>query len=271
MNGLSLVPRDLVSTARAMPAILGTSVKATLALRRSFWLQAVLMFINNAAFFVFWVLFFHRFDEVRGWRLEDTAALYGIVAFGWGFGVILFGGVPRLARSILDGELDPLLVQPKSVLLQAITVRSGASGWGDLGTGAILIGIVAAGDPALIPLALAGSVASAAVFTATGVILHSSAFWLSRIEVLAGQLHEFQLTFSLYPANLFGGGIRLILYTAIPAGFAGYLPVDLVRSPDPAAAVLLIAGVIAYILAAVTLFDLGLRFYTSGNRVGGVW
>lgn len=271
MKGLDFGLRDLIATIRTAPAIVGTSLKATFALRRSFWLQAVFMLINNGAFFVFWVIFFHRFEEIRGWRLEDTAALFGIVAFGWGFSVVLFGGVHQLARAIVEGELDPLLVQPKSVLFQAITVRSNASGWGDAATGVVLVGILAAREPSLIPLAVLGALASTAIFTATGIFLQASAFWLGRTEVLARQVQEFVLNFSLYPANLFGGGLRLILFTAIPAGFAGYLPADLVRSPDPAAAAALAGGVLVYCLGAAALFELGLRSYTSGSRFGGVW
>jgi ABC-2 type transport system permease protein len=259
------------SAPRFAAALAATNLKATFALRRSFWLQAVFMLVNNVTFFVVWIIFFDRFGEIRGWGLEDTAALFGIVALGWGISVVLFGGAGTLARTIADGELDPLLVQPKSPLLQAIAVRSNASGWGDIATGIAFLAILSTREPGLLPFALLGALASAAVFTATAILFQASAFWLSRIEVAARQVQEFVLTFSLYPASLFSGVLRTVLFTAIPAGFAGYLPADLVRSPDPAAAAALAGGVLVYCLGAAALFQLGLRSYTSGSRFGGVW
>ena len=40
------------------------------------------------------------------------------------------------------------------------------------------------------------------------------------------------MTFSLYPRPLFGGAISFLLYTVLPAGFVGFLPVELVRAPS---------------------------------------
>lgn len=36
----------------------------------AFITQVVSMMLNNAVYFLFWVIFFTRFKEVRGWGLE---------------------------------------------------------------------------------------------------------------------------------------------------------------------------------------------------------
>jgi viologen exporter family transport system permease protein len=60
--------------------------------------------------------------------------------------------------------------------------------------------------------------------------------------------------------------LRLVLFTILPAGFVGYLPVALVREPSPARAVLLCAGAAGYLAFAVLVFHRGLRRYASGSR-----
>jgi ABC-2 type transport system permease protein len=100
------------------------------------------------------------------------------------------------------------------------------------------------------------------------VILHSAAFWMGRIEPLAAMLSDFTLTFSLYPRPLFGGPVRLLLFTVIPAGFVGWLPVESVRDPSLAAVAGTIAGTALLMTLAAAVFSLGLRRYESGNRFG---
>ena len=58
----------------------------------------------------------------------------------------------------------------------------------------------------------------------------------------------------------------LSLFTIIPAGFAGYLPADLIRSPSLGVALWLALGVAAYVALAVWVFQRGLRWYASGSR-----
>ena len=226
------------------------------------------MVANNVLYFAFWWIFFERFEEVRGWRIEDVAALFGVVAFGFGAAVVFAGGVRDLSRTIVDGDLDSYLTQPKSPLLHAIASRTYASGWGDMGSGIVLLSFSGLVDWATLPLVVVAVSCSAVVFVASGVILHSLAFWLGRIEALARQLWEFLLTFSIYPRSLFGGALKLVLFSVIPAGFIGYLPVELVRNFEWTGLLAAVGGAAFYAVLAVRVFDAGLRRYESGNRFG---
>ncbi len=256
---------------RYASALVTTNLKASLALRGAFWLQASFMLLNNVTFFVTWLIFFHRFNEVRGWRLDDMLVLFAVVAGGYGLFNVLAGGALQLARAIGDGDLDPILVQPRPPLLQIVASRSTASGWGDLATGVIFLSLATRSHLAAAPLGLAAIVASAVVFTASAVLLQSLAFWLGRIEVVARQMLEFQITFGLYPSSLFGGALRVVLYTAIPAGFVGYLPAEFVRTASLPALAALFAGTAFFVALALVVFHRGLRVYESGSRFGGVW
>jgi ABC-2 type transport system permease protein len=247
-------------------ALVATNLKATLALRSAFVIHVVFMALNNFTFFVFWWALMGHVTTLRGWRLSDIEMLFGIVAAAFGLTVTLAGGVRHLGRLIDDGDLDTLLTQPKSVLVHALGMRAQPSGFGDLISG--LIFVVWSGQISWrsTPIVVVVIVASALIFVACGIVFFSLMFWLGRVETVATQLWELLVTFSLYPEPLFGGALRLVLFTLLPAGFVGYLPVRILHTPSLASMAILLLVAIAYLCVAVLLFDRGLRRYSSGSR-----
>ena len=246
-------------------ALVATNLKSSFALRGAFWLQAALMVANNVLYFVFWWIFFARFQEVRGWKVTDVSALYGIVAVGFGAAVVFAGGVRELSNRVRNGDLDAYLTLPKNPLLHLVASRTMASGWGDMASGAIFIGVSGLVTWRSWPLALVAVGASAVVFVATGVIMHSLSFWLGRITMLARQIWDFQITFSIYPSPLFGGILKVLLFTVIPAGFIGFLPCELLRDFQWSGLAAAVGGAAAYTALAVWVFAAGLRRYESGS------
>jgi len=247
-------------------ALIATNLKAALALRGAFVMQAAFMALNNATFFVFWWALMRHVRTIRGWTLGDIQLLFGIVAAAVGLTVTVAGGVRHLGRFIEDGDLDTLLTQPKSVLAYALGVRSMPSGVGDFVSGLIFIAWSGQVSWRLLPLVGAAIVASALVFVACGIVFFSLAFWLGKVETVARQLWDLLITFSLYPEPLFGGMLRLALFTVLPAGFVGYLPARVVHAPSILGVGALAIGSVAYVGLAVLVFDRGLRRYASGSR-----
>jgi ABC-2 type transport system permease protein len=248
-------------------ALLAANVKATLMLRGAFLMQVVFMALNNLTFFVFWWALMRRVPDVRGWRLGDIQVLFGVVAAGFGAAVTLAGGVRHLGRFIDEGELDTLLTQPKPVLVHALGLRLQASGFGDVLSGIVLIAYSGQVSWRALPAVVLAIVASAVVFVASGIVFFSLAFWLGTVETLARQLWELLITFSLYPEPLFGGVLRLALFTLLPAGFIGYVPARLVQRPSLADALLLTAAAAGYLAIGAVVFNRGLRRYASGSRL----
>src|SRR5262249_40134229 len=205
-------------------ALLATNLKASAALRGAFAMQVVFMILNNLSFFVFWWVLMRRVPNVRGWRLGDIEVLFGVVASGFGLAVTFAGGVRHLGRLIHEGELDTLLTQPKPVLLHALGLRLQASGFGDVLSGIAFIAWSGQVSWRGAPLAALAIAASALVFLACGIVFQSLAFWLGNVEAVARQLWDLVVTFAVYPEPLFGGVLRLVLFTLLPAGLVGYLP-----------------------------------------------
>ena len=108
--------------------------------RVSFLTQVVGMMLNNAIYFVFWIIFFARFEEINGWDLVDMLFLFGVVATGFGAGTYLFGNAVRLSTLIASGQMDYYLSLPRPVLLHALASRSNASSAGDFTYGLFSFG-----------------------------------------------------------------------------------------------------------------------------------
>ena len=249
-------------------ALLTTNLKAAAALRGAFVMQVVFMMLNNLTFFVFWWALMRRVPDVRGWHLGDIQVLFGIVAAAFGVTVTLAGGVRDLSRLIDEGELDTLLAQPKPVLLHALGLRLQASGFGDMLSGIAFIASSGQVSWRAAPVVLLAIVASALVILACGILFHSLTFWLGNVDTFARQLWELLITFALYPEPLFGGALRLVLFTLLPAGFVGYVPARLAHRPSAALVALTIAAAAGYVLFAVAVFERGLKRYASGSRFG---
>jgi ABC-2 type transport system permease protein len=249
-------------------ALVRTNLKASLALRGAFVMQAAFMALNNLTFFVFWWALMRRVDSLRGWHIGDIELLFGVVAVSFGLTVAIAGGVRHLGRFIEEGDLDTLLTQPRSVLVYALGVRSQPSGVGDFLSGMAFIAMSGTVSWRTVPFIIAAVAASGLVLLACGIAFFSVAFWLGRIDTIARQLWDLLITFSLYPDPLFGGALRLALFTILPAGFVSYLPVRVVHDPSAQSVALLLTGAAAYLGLAVFIFDRGLRRYASGSRFG---
>lgn len=251
-------------------ALARTAQRASFALRIAFLLQAGFMVVNNLLFFSIWWVLLQRFPSIGGYTLADMALLYGLCAAGFGVAAVVCGGMFQLGRHIGDGDLDALLCQPRNVLWRALASHSQASGFGDIVSGLLLIGLSGHTDAAHIPLVLLAVLLSATTFVAVCVMAQALVFWLGRIERLSRSLFEFVLTLATQPPTLFSGGIKLLLFTLLPAAFAGHVPAALIRNCDARDLALASCGTLLYTAGAVWLFGRGLRHYASGSRFG-VW
>jgi ABC-2 type transport system permease protein len=236
--------------------------------RAAFFAQVFGMILNDSLWVAYWALFFNRFPVVRGWERRDVLMLWAIIAVGFGLAEVLLGAWRNLARAIAEGQLDYYLVLPKSPLWHALMSRASTTGWGDLAFG--LFVFTAWGGPTLPrTLLFAGAaLASGCLFLGTGIVCNSLAFFVGQAEALALQVENAVIHFATYPGSIFGGGVRIILFTLIPAGFINHMPVEVMRGENVWFLGVAWAAALAWVLAGQLLFSLGLRRYESGNLIG---
>jgi ABC-2 type transport system permease protein len=161
------------SQLRFLAALWQANLQAAMEFRAAFLTQVVGMALNNGLYFLFWVLFFQRFEQVAGYGLRDMALLFGVAACAFGLGVYLFGNVVNLAEIISEGRLDYYLALPRPALLHALASRSIASGLGDASYG--VISFLAVGPHTLDGMVrfVVAVACAAAVFVGFLVLVHS--------------------------------------------------------------------------------------------------
>lgn len=232
--------------------------------RSSFWFQVVVMIANDLFFVAFWFLFFNEVESVRGWDVDRTLLLLSILATVTGAVMGLFPNSRRLGEMISDGRIDAALALPADPLGYLLTRSVDAALLGDLIFGPALF--LALGDvtPERLALYVAGSVAGTVVFMSFLVLMGSITFFAGGRGEHGEVGFQAILMLSSYPIDIFGGAVRLLLFTAVPAAFVSGLPTRLVDDFSVGLAAMMLAVSVAFAAAAYAAFSAGLRRYRSG-------
>jgi ABC-2 type transport system permease protein len=231
--------------------------------RAGFWTQLTAMAVNDIAWIAFWLLFFDRVGEVRGWDSSRILMLFAVLTTGAGFVLGFLSNARRIGPLIADGALDAALALPVPPLAHLLVRRFDATHLGDVVFGVTLF--VLTGTPTLERTAiyLAGVAAAIVVLTGFLVATGSLAFFTGRGEAGDFGLHA-MLVLANYPADIFAGVAKALLYTVVPAAFVSTVPARLVDDFDLAQAVAMLGVAAAFGLAGWATFTAGLRRYTSG-------
>ena len=230
----------------------------------SFVLKVVMMMLNNATFIIQWLVLFSLKESFGGFEFKHVMLLWGISSAAYGISHLCFDGAGYIPSYIEDGGLDAFLVQPKSVLLMTLVSRSAISALGDLLYG-IIITLVFWHKPSEILLCITFTILAAIIYTAYRVILSSITFWFLKSGDAAENLRGLFINFSIYPQNIFGKAIKMIMFTVVPAGIAIYLPVVTIMSFNIKYLIAVVLFAIFICFVAVFIFNRGLKRYNSAN------
>jgi len=254
-----------LSFLRALTAV---NLSSAMEYRASFLTQIVFMFINNGIYFVFWLIFFNQFGNVGGYNVNDIYLLFAIVTFSYGIGSMFAGNTgANLAYLIAQGRLDYYLTLPRNLMTHVIFSRMNVSTIGDVTFGIIALFIAGFYRPAEILLFFAVCIPAALIYVGFATMAGSMAFYMGNAQYASQQMTNAMLTFSLYPHTLFSGGIRLVLYTLIPAFFIGAVPVEIMTTGNGTLLLALWGMALMMWIVATAVFYYGLRRYESGSAI----
>jgi ABC-2 type transport system permease protein len=241
------------------------NLNAQLEYRGAFITQVGAMFLNDGVWVVFWTLFFTRFPVLRGWTIDDVITVWAVAAAGFGLAHAIYGNGLLLAGLIAQGQLDVWMLYPRALLPHLLLGKMSAPAWGDALFGYVVYMAFVRPDLAHMLLFCALTLSVAMLFVGFSIFSGSLSFFLGNASGLADQWRFAMLTFSTYPAVLFEGAVKLLLFTLVPAGFVSSLPIQALRELSLADAGLALAGALGVLAAGVAVFYYGLRRYESGN------
>lgn len=257
---------NISDTLKYIALLLPVSIKSATQNKKMFYILSTFMLLQNLIFFSIWLIYFDQFSNLRGWQLTDMAKLYGISAAGFGLAFFVCGGTMDIGRAISEGELDVHLGRPKHPLLSLQFKNCRAQGLGDIMTAPVLWVVVAQCHIIEILTLSLLSCFSALVILAFALIANSLAFFSSESSRFSDQLLESFVIMSSYPQKGYNFAIKVVLFTALPAGFVAYLPVIIVQDASLLKVLGFVMFAIFYYVLAIKFFNYGLKRYTSGNQ-----
>jgi len=240
------------------------AIRTSLMDRTNFILNSAGMVLNDFFFLILWYMFFAGFRQVGGWGLSDVARLLGITMMVVAISGVFFGGYRDMAATILRGEIDALLTQPKAILPRLLARDSIPTAWGDLVVGIWMLCTFAGLGWTDIPAVLLALVCGTTIYVASAVAYASLAFWFTGARSFARDLTDFMLLFSSYPGSIYSGMTKVVAYTLLPAGFIVMTPIAFLRAPSVETFAIIAASTLVYAALAAVLFNLGMRRYRRG-------
>lgn len=230
----------------------------------TFITNIIFMILNNASFIVQWVVLYSLKDNVGGYTFKQVLLLWGIAAGTYGVSRFFFKKAFSLSETINNGKLDSFLVQPKNVLLSAITTDVEPSAIGDLLYGYIMLfvfGITIENFLLFTLFMITGGLITVAI----AVILGSLSFWFNKSDIIADVGNSLMTNFASYPDGIFKGLVKGLLYTLIPVGIVNFIPVKVITEFNLGLMLIVIGVTILTITLAFIVFFKGLKKYSSSN------
>lgn len=232
--------------------------------RASFISNIVFMILNNASMLIQWMVLYSLKDNIGGYTFKEVMLLWGLAASTYGVSRAFFASAFRLSDTINKGKLDAFLVQPKSVLLNTITTHVSSSAIGDLIFGFAMVFFYGFSIKTFLLFTLF-TITGGLIVTSVAVILGSLAFFLDNSDIISDSGNNLMIHFATYPDGIFKGVVKAILFTLIPVGIANYIPLKIIINFSIGNFLIVIGVTIGFILLALSIFNFGLRKYSSTN------
>lgn len=249
-------------------ALMRATLKTTASMRAAYFTRAILSVATHGSYLIVWFFLFRAVPSLGGWRLEHMLFAYGLSVAAWGLLSFFAYGIRTLPRQIDSGELDTLLIQPRSVLLGVMAGAGKTSGVGEAVFGLVLM-LWAAGQ-AGIPLWVVGVITLNAtiIFGAMILGIASLGFWLRDFFDTAELLYYTYNILASRPGPAFDGFIYIATVTIAPVAFMTHMPIEAVIGHKTSLLLWSMLGTVCCAGFSYALFRAGLNRYESGNRFG---
>lgn len=219
---------SLLDSVRLYLAYASAAVRAQMQYRASFAVRTVIDSLVVIIDFAPVYILVRYFGALQGWSFAELALLYGMVGLSWGLVEGALHGFENFAKYLVRGDMDRLLLRPRSIVLQLAGFEFQPRKLGRVAQAstvlAIAIWYLEFGPVALawVGLGLFGG-----VLFFTGIIMLGAAtqFWtLGHTSELQNMLTYGGSAALTYPMSVYTAWFRRVLTYGIPLAFVNYFP-----------------------------------------------
>lgn len=173
--------------------------------RASFLGAALGMLLNNSTFvFFWWVAFGYAGESIGGYSFDDVMFIWAASSTAYGLAHVFFDGVRGLSRTIVQGELDIFLLQPKPPLLSLACSKTDFTSWGDLLYGFVLMALTGQNGAAWLWFLL-GALGGALLIASFEAMAHCLTFYVGDASQPAAMASEFLINAASIPRAFIRG------------------------------------------------------------------
>lgn len=245
------------------------NVKKEWKYKASFFMQIVMMILNDLFFIIQWFIIFGLVDSIGGYGFNETMLLWAVAAGGYGFSHAFFGGAWNIKDIVYEGKLDVYLTQPKSVLLNVCCSSTEIAAIGDIIYSFVVLVIIQAPWYWYL-LMVPAMILSGLLYVAAYVVYVSLCFHIKRGDAVAKSVEGTINKAGNYPPGIYNTVVKWLFYTIIPTFFFTFIPAQYFFITPSITWMLVALGVtIVWVILAFVCFRLGLRKYSSSNLMGG--
>lgn len=204
-------------------------LKSQLQYKASFVMTAVGQFLVSFTTFLSMYFMFDRFRQVEGFSFSEVLLCFSVVLMAFSFTECFARGFDVFPRLIRTGELDRILVRPRSVVFQVLTSTMEFTRFGRFLQAVLVLcyaipasGVVWTGDKILTLIAM--FLGGCAVFAGLFILYAGFSFFtidgLEFMNIFTDGSREF----GKYPLAIYGEGVLKLLTYVIPIALFQYYP-----------------------------------------------
>lgn len=219
--------------------LVGARVRAQLQYRTSFALDLVGMFLVSSLDFAAVLIIFHNVPSLDGWSVAEVSLLYAASALSFALVDLVIGHLDDLYLLIRDGSFDLLLIRPRGVLFQVVTLDFELRRLGKALQGLAVLAYALAtlevawtfGKAAMLVVTV---LAGALIFSAVWVFVICIVFWSVEGKETANAFTYGGSFLTQFPITIYDAWLRRLLAYVIPMAFVCYFPaLYILGKPDP--------------------------------------
>lgn len=248
------------------------SFKSQLQYKASFLLQLVgHLLITVIDFFGIWALF-ARFNSIGTWQLPEVALFYGVINISFATADALGRGFDSMWRFIKNGDLDRLLLRPRSTVLQLLGTEFTLKRIGRFVQGFVIMvwsltTLHVKLNLQTIWLLGASFLGSVALFLGIVIIQATLTFWTIESLEIMNVLTYGGVETAQYPLGIYNKWFQQFFTFIIPLGCVSYFPLVAVLGKDILVPLWFcylspMAGIV-FLLVALKLWKIGEKYYCS--------